>query len=339
MDEEGLQVLPSAQRETARSALEAAFGSNVDVTLRLLRGGASGASLCRLDASGRAYVLRLEAPRTEHRNPHRYACMRTAAEAGIAPALLYVDEEAGVTIMDHVPAQPLAAYPGGPGALAKALGGLTARLQETDCFPRLHDYPAFLERMIGLLAGPAYFAEGLLAPHREVFDRIRDAYPWSASAPVSAHNDPNPHNVIFDGDRLWLIDWETAFCNEPLVDVAILADNFAREPELERVLLEAWLGGPADREVRARLLLMRLFTRLYYASLLLWIGRTRGCRAAPEADLAAPTPAELAAGVADGTLQADSAETMWMLGKMALASFLAGSSAPGFEQAVAIVGA
>jgi hypothetical protein len=41
-------------------------------------------------------------------------------------------------------------------------------------------------------------------------------------APVSSHNDPVPANILFDGRRPWLIDWEWAYRNDPLVDVAIV---------------------------------------------------------------------------------------------------------------------
>lgn len=337
MQEPDLKLVPSERREPAKSALRAAFGSKLEVMLRPLGGGASDASLFRCDVSGKAYVLRLEGPRTPYTNPHRFTCMRIAAEAGIAPALRHVDAEAGVAIMDYLPAQPLASYPGGPPQLAAALGRLATRLQETTCFPALHDYPALLERMLSAMAGPTYFAEGLLAPHRQVFDSIRDAYPWNRSVPVSAHNDPNPHNVIFDGARLWLIDWDAAFRNDPLADIAILADNFAQGPALENALLEAWLGRRADDELRARLLLMRLLTRLYYAGLFLAFGHARAPRNQPDADLAAPTPAEFAAGVAEGRFQAGEPGTMWTLGKMVLASFLRGSRDPGFEAALETV--
>ena len=44
-----------------------------------------------------------------------------------------------------------------------------------------------------------------------------------------------PSNILFDGERLWLIDWESAYRNDPLVDVAIVSDSFALSLELEDV--------------------------------------------------------------------------------------------------------
>ena len=331
-----LEMLPAEQRERVRSALTA-FGSSVAVAFEPVAGGASGAALYMFEADGRSYALRLEGPRSPLRNPHQYACMQIAADAGVAPRLHYVDAESGVAIMDFVRGEALAKYPGGPKELAAALGRIVAQLQEATRFPALHSYPALLARMIETLCRPDFFAAGLLAPHRELFERIREAYPWGGSALVSSHNDPNPQNVIFDGRRLWLIDWETAFCNEPLTDVAILADNYARAPELESALLEGWLGRAADADTRARLSLMRVLSRLYYAGLLLGIGRARAPRPGPDADLGAPTPAEFGAAVAQGRLKAGSPEMLYTLGKMVLASFLKGAEASGFEDALATV--
>ena len=139
-------------------------------------------------------------------------------------------------------------------------------------------------------------------------------YPWNASSPVSSHNDPNPRNIIFDGERLWLIDWETAFRNDPLTDVAILAENFAGTPELEDALLQGWLERPADQELRARLLLMRQLTRIYYGAILL-SAFAASPRAVPDGDLAAPTPDGFRASIAEGRLKAASPETMYTLGQ------------------------
>jgi Ser/Thr protein kinase RdoA (MazF antagonist) len=194
------------------------------------------------------------------------------------------------------------------------------------------DYFAVLARMLAFLRGSTMFAPGLLDPHVEGFERIRAAYPHGAAPPVSAHNDPNPRNMLFDGERLWLVDWETAYRNDPLVDVAIVLDQL-EAPQHEDALLHAWFGRTPDTNLRARLLLIRPVTRLYYAglSLAMFAGAPRE---KPDADLSAPTPAEFRRAFAEGRLTATGPETLYTLGKMQLAGFLAGLRAPGFEEAL-----
>ena len=166
---------------------------------------------------------------------------------------------------------------------------MTARLQATPAFPPVADYLTVLESLLGRLLGSGLFIAGLLDRHQEGFERIRQAYPWDSGALVSSHNDPHPGNILFDGKRLWLIDWETAYRNDPLVDVAIFTLYLAGSPELEGLLLQSWLGRAPDRALRARLVLMRQLVRLFY-----------GCAASlhaaapgvvPETDLTALTPA------------------------------------------------
>ena len=83
---------------------------------------------------------------------------------------------------------------------------------------------------------------GVLDGHVAGLARIRAEYP-RAAAPVSAHNDINPRNVLFDGAQLRLVDWELAFRNDPLADVANIANNFSEVPDVGTLVLEGWLGG------------------------------------------------------------------------------------------------
>ncbi len=327
-----IEAIPDAHREAVRAAISATFGSSPLDGSRQVLGGASGALTYRLEVVGRSYFLRVETRRGALRNPHQYLCMQTAADAGLAPALRHLDPEAGIAIMDFVPERPLADYPGGPPALAKDLGALARRLQSTHVFPELRDYPVLIERMLGFLRSSGRFAPGLLDPHQEGFERIRHAYPWHGSARVSSHNDPNPRNIIFDGKRLWLVDWETAYRNDPMVDVAILVDNLASRPELETALLAAWLGHAPDRGVRSRLTVMRALTRLYYAGLLLSLSPAPS---EPDADLSALSPMEFGTALAQGRFEPGSPAAMRSLGKMVLAGFLDATRAPDFDAALA----
>lgn len=319
----------------ARSALRAAFGAAPLTAAQPITSGASGASIHRVEVGGRPYLLRLEDPRRDAvRDPQRtYLCMRIAAEAGIAPALLHADAEAGVAIMDFVPARPLHDYPNGPAALARNLGALAARLQATDTFPAVVDYPTVIAGMLDRLLGSGLFAPGLLDPHRKGFEHIRQAYPWDAASLVSSHNDPHPGNILFDGERLWLIDWETAYRNDPTLDIAILTMFLAPTPELETALLGAWTGRRPDQALRARLVLMRQLARLFYACANgLFVAAAHP--EARETDLTALNPAEFRAAVNGGRLIPGTIGDQRVGCKVSLRTFLAGLAAPGFEEAL-----
>jgi len=283
-------------------------------------GGASKASTLRIDAGSGAYLLRLEVDQRGFRNPRRsYPCLRAAAAAGIAPAVHHADEGAGVVLMDFVDERPLTAFPGGEPALVRTLGEVVARLQATAPFPAvMHDFGALLEALLDLVRDGGLFAPGVLDGHVAGLARVRAEYRW-ADAQVSAHNDINPRNVVFDGERLWLVDWELAFRNDPFADVANIANNFADVPDVDTLVLEGWLGRPPDDDSRRHLTLMRDLQRLFAGTLLLseLIGRRD-----PEAELTALTPEQFRAAIARGELRG-TPELLFVLGKMNLAGFAA----------------
>jgi aminoglycoside phosphotransferase (APT) family kinase protein len=329
--------IPEDRRERARSALLATFGRSPVTSLEPITMGASASSY-RIEVAGRPYLLRLESSRrNEIRDPHRsYICMRMAAEAGIAPAVRHADPEAAVAITDFVPHRPMADVRVS-AEMARDLGNLVARLQAIPAFPPVTDYPTVVGRLLGRLLGSGLFAPGLLDPHRQAFERIREAYPWDSAALVSSHNDLSPANIMCDGERLWFIDWETAFRNDPLVDVATLTIFFAASPELEAVMLRSWLGREPDRAQRARLVLMRSLVRLYYGCAASLNAAHMLGTAAPETDLGAPTWAEFGAAIEQKRLAVGTPEAQRLVSKIALASFLAGVRTPAFEEALLVV--
>jgi len=326
-------TLSPEQHENVRSGLAAAFGSAPIDAITRVTGGATTASTFRVDIGGRRYLLRVEGEPSPLRNPHQYVSMRIATEAGIAPEIHYIDEVARVAVIDFIEQQSLKTFPGGPRALAQALGELLSRVQATPVFPTFVNYPDIVARLFAHVRRTGLFAAGLLDAHVERLELLREAYDAGLTSLVSSHNDPVPSNILFDGERLWLIDWESAYRNDPLVDVAIVLDHLARSPELEDVLLRAWFGGAPDEALCARLELIRALTRLYYAGVMLsasaaasWVtGAT---------DLSAPTPQEFQQSIREGRLKPGAPETRHILGKMFLASFFSGVAPPGFDAAV-----
>jgi aminoglycoside phosphotransferase (APT) family kinase protein len=281
--------------------------------------GASGASTFRVEAGSDAYLLRLEVGRREgFRNPKRsYPCLRAAAEAGIAPAVHHADEDAGVVLMDFIVERPQGHFPGGQPALIRALGEMVARLQATAPFPLvMADFGALIEALLNFVRDGGLFAPGVLDGHVAGLARVRAEYPWTA-AQVSAHHDINPRNVLFDGARLWLVDWELAFRNDPLADLANIANNFSDVPDVDALVLEGWLGRSSDDDTRHRLALMRDLHRLFSGCVLLaeFVGRRD-----PEAELSALTRDEFRAAIGRGELRG-TPELLFVLGKMNLVGF------------------
>jgi hypothetical protein len=327
-------AIPENRRDIAKSAISAAFGAE-PTGVHPITNGASGALIYRIELAGSLYLLRLEnMERPDNDIGRGYACMGTAAEAGIAPPLRYADAEEGVAIMDYLEAQSIFTYPTGREELARDLGVLIARLQDTPTFPPVEkDYPSIVGELLEGLSGSGRFAPGLLDPHREGYARLVDVYAWDRDNTVSSHNDLNPGNIIFDGRRLWLIDWEIAFRNDPMIDLGNLSNYVAQTPELRDALLGAWLGREPDRATRARLVLARQFARLAYACLMLSFSAQPG---GPDDDLTAPSLGEFHRMMLEGEVTLGAPDGLYRYGKVFLNEFLTNLSAPDYLDAVAM---
>jgi aminoglycoside phosphotransferase (APT) family kinase protein len=320
-------VVPAAHREVVRAALTAVLGAAPIDTIKPVSAGISAGMLLRVESRARSYLVRIEGPRSPLRYPHQYESMRIAAEAGIAPRVHYIDEANGIAVMDFVEERPLRSYPGGRVALVIALGALLRRLNQMPAFPPFIGYPEIVARLFAHVRRTGLFVTGLLDRHAEHLEHIRAEYDWEAERSVSCHNDLYARNILFDGNRLWLIDWESAYPNDPLVDVAILLDNVATSSEEQNALLGAWLGRAADDARQARLTQARAFSRLYYAGVLL-SRSARYPRPTPDTDLAAPTLTEFETAIRQGRHERGTLETVHVMGKMYLNGFLTDAAVP-----------
>lgn len=67
---------------------------------------------------------------------------------------------------------------------------------------------------------------------------------------VFGHNDLLAANILDDGARLWLLDWEYAGFNSPLFDLGGLASNSEMPADLSEALLASYFGRPIDALLR-----------------------------------------------------------------------------------------
>ena len=212
---------------------------------------------------------------------------------------------------------------------------MLARLHETTPFQAHGDYFDNQARMFAYFEGSGRVAPGLLDAHRAGFERIRDAYPWQPDTFVSCHNDPNPQNLLFDGHRLWLVDWETASRSDPFIDVAIIAGHLAPTTELRDLLLSSWLGRTPDPLDQARLSLMARVTQLYVGCALLVIAVDPATPT--HTDLGSMGVDELHTAFARGELVGGTAAGTIAFAKTMLRTFLESLATPDLDESLRVV--
>lgn len=78
--------------------------------------------------------------------------------------------------------------------------------------------------------------------------------------------------MVFDGQRLWLIDWEAAFLNDRFNDLAVLANFVVATDADEDTYLRAYFGEEAGEYRAARFYLMRQMVHIFYAMVFTHLG-------------------------------------------------------------------
>jgi thiamine kinase-like enzyme len=287
--------LPISKRDAVRRAL----GSLGAITaIEPVSGGLSGSGVWRVHAENRCVILKVEPPPDGLNDPVRqYACMAIAAEAGVSPGLLFADAATGVALTQYIEGRP---FPDRSTLLRQA-GELLRRLHGAPRFPPLVDFLDGLDQLIARLQNLDLVDAAALEPVLGRWADLRLACSWGEDGLVSSHNDPNPRNLIWDGERVWLVDWQAAFLNDPMLDLAIIANYFAPEPTDEEALLGAYLGSSPCRRRLERLRLMRQVGRIYYGVMMInsaagWVPPNRARR------LQAPPHAEVIAEIANGRI-------------------------------------
>jgi len=265
-------MIPQEKNGAVARALEAAFGVKTCDDIRLLKGGAGKRSdliFCMI-VKGSPYLLRI-VKRTNDPACH-FTCMKIAAEGGLAPHVWFSSVEDGVCITDFVEAEPVSRKE----ALVR-MAGVLRKLHALPPFPGRADHLNTSCTFL-LNKGPALdelvrsFQSADLVPKKEGerflsrYTELAAAYERNSSDMVSCHNDlVKRDNVLFNGDRVWLVDWEAAFLNDRYADLAGGCELRANTDEEETRFLERYFGRLPDELERARFFLMRQVAHMFYA--------------------------------------------------------------------------
>ncbi len=206
------------------------------------------------------YVLRVGTDIPEHHvmRFNEIAASRAAHAAGISPTVQYSKD--GMTILSYIECKTL---------------------DEPDV-----RNPAYLERIIPLmkschhnvpnyLRGPVLmfwvfhvirdYAATLRQHHSPYVNRLDDFLKIARQLEkavgkveiVFGHNDFMAANILDDGARLWLIDWDYAGFNSPLFDLGGLASNNGLDGDCERWMLENYFETLAPDDLLHRYYAMK----------------------------------------------------------------------------------
>jgi thiamine kinase-like enzyme len=226
-----------------------------------LGGGTTNRNLV-VDVGGDRFVLRIAGNETElldiDRRVERSANERAAA-LGIAPPVEAFLEPEGYLVTRFVAGTNLTrAEVGTPERLLPICRAIRAfhesgPLDGTfDCFrvPQRH-------RDIASARGVTIPTVYELAAARAL--EIEAAFATAPEARRPCHNDLLSANVVADGERLWLLDWEYAGMNDRYFDLGNLAANNELDTDAEAAMIVEYFGTSSPRRA-ARVALMKVMS-------------------------------------------------------------------------------
>jgi thiamine kinase-like enzyme len=221
-----------------------------------LPGGITNLNFTVTDA-GRRYLVRIGGDISEHMILRRFECAaaHAAHAAGLSPAVRHAEE--GALVLDFIEGRTLTADDIRDPANLDALAALVRRCHTEIprhyrgvapifwVFQVIRDYAHTLRA-----GGTCYDLAPLLAAAETL---------EAATGPVEivfGHNDLLPANLIDDGSRLWLVDWEYAGFNSPLFDLGGLASNAGMTADERTALVAAYYRREPDADLLRRAVAM-----------------------------------------------------------------------------------
>jgi hypothetical protein len=269
-------MIPQEKSVAVIHGLHEAFGVTEFEDIHMIK-GLSQSLVFRIVVRGSPFLLKISM-RTSDPARH-YGCMKAAAKAGLAPRVWYAGVEDRISIEDFVASRPLSA--------TEALVRIPSALRTLHALPPFPGVPGHINTTCTFLLnkGPAVdgfvqkFQAANLLPKPETEEllarlaQVAALYPHRDSDMVSSHNDLfKPDNILFDGHRIWLVDWEAAFLNDRYADLAVVANLVVTNDAEERAYLQEYFGEPPDEYQLARFFLARQVSHMFYGMAFLSLG-------------------------------------------------------------------
>ena len=286
-------------------------------TITRCAAGLSGAGVHRIEADGHAYVLKIasaDVPLDEWRG--RLATQQHAADAALAPRIVHTDETRRATLSEFVVDRSFAMLYMNPptrDAAIELLGRTIRRVHDLPIPPGAvsRDMRDFLSELRSARSGfavPAFVDEA-------VQQVLAEQPPQPGRQIVLSHNDVNPTNLVFDGERLLMLDWDTAGPNEPFYDLAAISVFLRMDDTTCLRFLSAYDGDEASA-LPPRFAYDRRMAGVLAGNAFLYLARRGGHSGATGGETldAAPTLGEFYQRMRTGELSIATPEGQWQFG-------------------------
>jgi thiamine kinase-like enzyme len=219
--------------------------------------------------SGTPAVVRMSTDSDSALAIDRYAEFRnatTAAAQAVGPRVLGCDPDAGISVVEWVDARTLTAQDVDDSSTLERIAHTCRQLHAGPRFGNDFDMSAVQHRYLGIVRAHGYRLPATYLDFLTVADDIAAALRLRQPRRQPCHNDLLPANILDNGARLWLIDYEYSGNNDPCFELGNLwSEAELPLPRLGEVV--AYYVGAESREHTAR---ARLWAALARYGWTLW---------------------------------------------------------------------
>lgn len=287
-------------------------------TINKVSAGLSGAGVYRVDGSDGVFVLKIsDSGEPLERWRTKLDIQRLASNAQLAPRIVHFDESQRAVVSEFVVDRSFPAFFMNPASRRAALTLLGRTLR------RVHDLPLPAsadgrDAREFLASIWAEFNNNASVPPfvRDAVHRELAAAPQpSGRGTVLSHNDVNPTNLVYDGERLMLLDWETSGPNDPFYDLAAISVFMRMDEPTCRELLAAHDDAPVPT-LPAAFIECRRLAAVLCGAMFLWLARQGGHAGAVGSETLESTPSlvDFYQRLRTGAVNIASADGQWSFG-------------------------
>ncbi|HYX37507.1 MAG TPA: phosphotransferase [Oligoflexus sp.] len=227
--------------------------------------GMSGARVYSVSTEAGDFILRLDRAGAERAGLVSH--QRHAAAHGIAPNIIWYDEIAIIsTKVNGMSLGQAVSNPSSRDAAIVSLVNQIAKLHAIHCDGLVEvDLGAKAFKLFAAQSARPGFPNWAL-PLSDRLTRARDELANDKRF-VFSHCDLNPGNMIWDGNKVWLVDWEQANLSHPYLDLATVGMFLSFSDEEALALLAVQEKAVIGEEEWRIFLAVRDLARMSFASI------------------------------------------------------------------------
>ena len=246
------------------------------IEILLLKGGFSSDALFKVNLSGKNYVLRFMG---NHHNLEQRRIISTSFEwagmNGFGPKNYLIDQDHYSFILsEFLKGRTLNLKDTKNKKILESIGAILSKVHEAE--PPKRNYQEFSQFIFGQkwYQTAAADKDKIIGPSvlKEAYNRWMKINAEVNKLPIKKsmlHNDPNLRNVLLNGQKIMLLDWELAGIGDPRKEVAHICAWYGLSDELTKAFLTAYYNrAPTDQELQT---LKKLKTQILLE--FAWVGQ------------------------------------------------------------------